>query len=161
MRFGLRRPLAVGLLIAAAGLVLFVRAPVDGNFVVDVLPSMILLGFGAGMAFNPVLLAAMSGVSPSESGLASGIVNTSFMMGGALGLAVLASLAASRSNSLSASGDGPLVALNGGYHVAFLVGAVFAVAAAVTGAVLLRETAGAHAGEHAHGSEPAPAGATN
>jgi EmrB/QacA subfamily drug resistance transporter len=161
MRFGLRRPLAVGLLIAAAGLVLFVRAPVDGNFVVDVLPSMILLGFGAGMAFNPVLLAAMSGVSPSESGLASGIVNTSFMMGGALGLAVLASLAASRSASLSASGDGPLVALNGGYHVAFLVGAVFAVAAAVTGAVLLRETAGAHAGEHAHGSEPAPAGATN
>jgi EmrB/QacA subfamily drug resistance transporter len=161
MRFGLRLPLATGLLIAAAGLVLFVRAPVDGNFVVDVLPSMILLGFGAGMAFNPVLLAAMSGVSPSESGLASGIVNTSFMMGGALGLAVLASLAASRSNSLSAAGHDSIAALNGGYHVAFLVGAVFAVAAAVTGALLLRETAVAQAGERAHGAEPAPAGATN
>ena len=71
------------------------RAPVDGSYVVDVLPSMILLGLGAGMASNPVLLAAMSDVEPQESGLASGIVNTSFMMGGALGLAILASVAAS------------------------------------------------------------------
>ena len=71
---------------------LFARAPVDGSFVVDVLPSMILLGFGAGMAFNPVLLAAMSDVEPKDAGLASGVVNTAFMMGGALGLAVLASL---------------------------------------------------------------------
>jgi EmrB/QacA subfamily drug resistance transporter len=138
MRFGIRRPLAIGLLLAAAGLVLFVRAPVDGSFLVDVLPSMILLGFGAGMAFNPVLLAAMSDVEPSESGLASGLVNTSFMMGGALGLAILASLAASRTDSLSASGHGHLAALTGGYHVAFLVGAVFAAAAAVVGAALLR-----------------------
>src|SRR6266550_1700526 len=74
MRFGFRKPLATGLLLAAAGLLLFVRAPVDGNFLVDVLPSMILLGFGAGIAFNPVLLAAMSDVEPSESGLASGLV---------------------------------------------------------------------------------------
>src|SRR5205823_5166215 len=80
MRFGIRPPLATGLLLAAVGLVLFARAPVDGNFVVDVLPSMILLGFGAGMAFNPMLLAAMSDAKPSESGLASGIVNTAFMM---------------------------------------------------------------------------------
>ena len=76
MRFGIRGPLAVGLLLAAAGLVLFARAPVDGSFVVDVLPGMLLLGLGAGMAFNPVLLAAMSDVAPSESGLASGVVNT-------------------------------------------------------------------------------------
>ena len=96
MRFGFRLPLFTGLMIAAVGLLLFARAPVDGTFVVDVLPSMILLGLGAGMAFNPVLLAAMSDVEPSEAGLASGVVNTSFMMGGALGLAVLASLAASR-----------------------------------------------------------------
>jgi MFS family permease len=149
LRFGLRAPLATGLTIAAVGLVLFARAPVDGSFVVDVLPSMILLGVGAGMAFNPVLLAAMSEVDPSESGLASGVVNTSFMMGGALGLAVLASLAASRSDSLTASGDGPLVALNGGYHAAFLVGALFALAAAVIGATQLRETA---APAEAHGS---------
>jgi MFS family permease len=124
--------------LAGIGLALFMRAPVGGNFVVDVLPSMILLGFGAGMAFNPVLLAAMSDVEPSESGLASGIVNTSFMMGGALGLAVLASLAASRTHSLRLDGSGPLTALTGGYHVAFVVGAVFAVLAAALGATLLR-----------------------
>ena len=138
MRFGFRIPLAAGLSVAAAGLVLFARAPVDGTFVVDVLPSMILLGVGAGMAFNPVLLAAMSDVDPSESGLASGVVNTAFMMGGALGLAILVSLAASRTDSLRASGDGPLAALNGGYHAAFLVGALFAAVAAAVGAVLLR-----------------------
>jgi EmrB/QacA subfamily drug resistance transporter len=138
MRFGIKAPLSAGLFLAAAGLLLFARAPVDGSFVVDVLPSMILLGLGAGMAFNPVLLAAMSEVEPSEAGLASGVVNTSFMMGGALGLAVLASLAASRTDSLLASGDDQLVALTGGYHAAFLVGALFAAAAAVLGAVLLR-----------------------
>jgi EmrB/QacA subfamily drug resistance transporter len=138
MRFGYRIPLAVGLSLAAAGLLVFARAPVDGNFLVDVLPSMILLGIGAGMAFNPVLLAAMSDVEPSESGLASGVVNTAFMMGGALGLAVLASLASSRTESLTSSGEGPLAALNGGYHAAFLVGALFALSAAVVGAVLLR-----------------------
>ena len=107
LRFGIRTPLATGLLLASVGLVLFARAAVDGSFAVDVLPSMILLGCGAGMAFNPVLLAAMSDVAPEESGLASGVVNTSFMMGGALGLAVLASLAASRSETLRASGEGP------------------------------------------------------
>ena len=94
MRFGIRAPLMIGLLVAACGLVLFARAPVDGSFATDVLPAMLLLGLGAGMAFNPVLLAAMSDVEPQDSGLASGVVNTSFMMGGALGLAVLASLAA-------------------------------------------------------------------
>jgi EmrB/QacA subfamily drug resistance transporter len=147
MRFGIRLPLSTGLLLAAAGLALFVRAPVDGSFVVDVLPSMVLLGFGAGMAFNPVLLAAMSDVRPEESGLASGVVNTSFMMGGALGLAILASLAASRSNSLLDSGEGELAALTGGYHAAFLVGALFALVAAVLGAVLLRTGQPEHAQE--------------
>jgi len=148
MRFGIRRPLATGLLLAGVGLALFVRAPVDGNFAVDVLPSMILLGIGAGMAFNPVLLAAMSDVAPEESGLASGVVNTAFMMGGALGLAVLASLAASRTASLRAAGGGRLEALTGGYHLAFLVGALFALAAAVIGAVFLR--ADVHAPAHDH-----------
>jgi EmrB/QacA subfamily drug resistance transporter len=152
MRFGIRAPLAVGLSFAAAGMVLFVRAPVDGSFVVDVLPSMILLGLGAGTAFNPVLLAAMSDVDQSEAGLASGVVNTSFMMGGAVGLAVLASLAQSRTESLRASGDGVLTALTGGYHAAFLLGAVFALAAAALGAFLLNpgpQYAGAgHEGAH-------------
>jgi EmrB/QacA subfamily drug resistance transporter len=145
MRFGFRPPLAAGLSLAAAGLLLFARAPVDGSYVVDVLPAMILLGLGAGTAFNPVLLAAMSDVKPSEAGLASGVVNTSFMMGGALGLAVLASLAASRTDTLQAAGAGSLVALTGGYHLAFLVGAVFAATGAALGAALLRSGAQASA----------------
>jgi EmrB/QacA subfamily drug resistance transporter len=141
MRFGFRVPLAVGLGIAALALAWFARAPVHGNFLVDILPAMILIGVGGGMAFNPVLLAAMSEVDPRESGLASGVVNTAFMMGGALGLAVLASLASSRTHSLTASGSGPLAALTGGYHVAFIVGAVFALGAAAIGGAFLHEQA--------------------
>jgi EmrB/QacA subfamily drug resistance transporter len=151
MRYGFRLPLFTGLMIAAVGLLLFARAPVDGSFVVDVLPSMILLGLGAGMAFNPVLLAAMSDVEPSEAGLASGVVNTSFMMGGALGLAVLASLAASRTDGDSAA------ALTTGYHAAFLLGAVFAAAAAVIGGTLLRTGAYAAAAHEEDGAVGAPA----
>jgi Major Facilitator Superfamily len=154
MRFGIKLPLATGLGLAASGLLLFALAPVDGTFVVDVLPAMILLGLGAGMAFNPVLLAAMSDVEPSEAGLASGFVNTSFMMGGALGLAVLASLAASRSDTLLAAGESEAAALTGGYHVAFFVGALFAVAAAAIGGLLLRQ--GAYAAD-AHGEMDADA----
>jgi EmrB/QacA subfamily drug resistance transporter len=141
MRYGIRKPLATGLLLASAGLLLLVRAPVDGSFASDVLPSMILLGLGAGIAFNPVLLAAMGDVDPAEAGLASGVVNTSFMMGGAVGLAVLASAAASRTTTLVDAGHSQIAALAGGYHLAFLLGAVFAVAAAVIGATLIRETA--------------------
>jgi EmrB/QacA subfamily drug resistance transporter len=155
MRYGIARPLATGLTLAAAGLIMLARVPVTGSFLGDVLPSMILLGFGAGLAFNPVLLAAMGDVPQSEAGLASGIVNTSFMMGGALGLAVLASVAASRSSSLLASGHGHLQALTGGYHVAFAIGAVAALLAAVLGALRLRTTPAQ--GEVApHAADPAP-----
>jgi MFS family permease len=138
MRFGYRPPLAAGLALAAIGLLLFARAPLHGQFLMDVLPGMLLLGIGAGIAFNPVLMAAMNDVSPSESGLASGIVNTAFMMGGALGLAVLASIAAARSGTLLAAGQSQLAALNGGYHLAFFAGACFAALAALVGAALLR-----------------------
>jgi EmrB/QacA subfamily drug resistance transporter len=138
MRFGLKPPLVAGMLFMAAGLFLFTFVPVDGNFVVDVVPGMILLGIGAGMGFNPLLLAAMGDVEPNQAGLASGLVNTAFMMGGALGLAILASLSASRSDSLLASGDSRLEALTGGYHAAFLVGALFAVAGAAVGGLLIR-----------------------
>src|SRR5262249_45248726 len=137
LRFGIRPPLSAGLLAAALGLLLLARAPVHGVFAVDVLPGMILLGLGAGMAFNPVLLAAPGDVEPTEAGLASGLVNTSFMMGGALGLAVLASLAASRTSAILAHGESPAAALTGGYHAAFLAAAIAAAAAAL-GAVMLR-----------------------
>lgn len=138
MRFGIRLPLFVGLMLAAAGLLLFARVPVDGTLMADVLPGMLLLGLGAGMAFNPVLMAAMSEVGPEDSGLASGVVNTSFMMGGSLGLACLASLAASRTASTLAQGVEHAAALAAGYRVAFLVGALFAGLAAIIGGALLR-----------------------
>lgn len=136
-RFGIQKPLAVGLTLAALGLVLFSFAPVTGDFVTHVLPGMILLGLGAGMAFNPVLLAAMSEAKPEDAGLASGIVNTSFMMGGALGLAILASIAAARTAAVGGEG---LAALTAGYHLAFLVGGIFAFTGAVLGATLLKIT---------------------
>ena len=162
MRFGIKPPLASGLLIASIGLLLLARTPVDGNYWIDVFPSMCLLGFGAGIAFNPVLLAAMSDVKPEQSGLASGIVNTSFMMGGALGLAVLASLAASRHDTLLGEGHSDAAALTGGYHLSFLVGALFAIAAAALGALVLRtvlQPEGAHS-DGDGGQMPAEARAT-
>ena len=114
-----------------------------GNFWTDILPPMILIGFGAGMAFNPVLLAAMGGVKPEDSGLASGIVNTAFMMGGAVGLAVLASLADWRTTELGGSKN--LEALTSGYHLAFVIGAIFAASAAVLGGLLLHSPSMAQA----------------
>ena len=155
MRYGIKPPLLVGLGLMALSLLLFARTPVDGNFLVDVLPATLAVGVGAGIAFNPILLAAMSGVEPQEAGLASGVVNTSFMMGGALGLAVLASLAASRTDDLTTSGQGALVALNSGYHVAFLVGAIFVAASALVGGVLLRAAAPAPHGEGQPATEAA------
>jgi MFS family permease len=152
-RYGIKTPLAFGLALAAAGLFLFARAPVHGSYVVNVLPSMVLLGLGAGMAFNPVLLAAMGDVEPSESGIASGLINTAFMMGGALGLTVLASAAASQTSQLAASGSGHVAALLGGYHLAYLLGGTFALVAAGLTVALLRTSPREHTARH-----PVPAG---
>jgi fucose permease len=140
LRCGIRTPLAIGMLLVAVSLALFARAPVAGSYVFDVLPGMVLLGLGMGISFNPVLLAAMGEVEQEDAGLASGVANTSFMMGGALGLAVLASLADARTRELTAAGVDRLAALTGGYQTAFAVGAVFAVTAAVLGAVMLRRS---------------------
>ena len=96
MRFGIKPPLLTGLSLMVLALLLLARTPVDGNWAIDILPATIAIGIGAGIAFNPILLAAMSGVAPDQAGLASGVVNTAFMMGGAVGLAILASLADSR-----------------------------------------------------------------
>jgi EmrB/QacA subfamily drug resistance transporter len=136
MRYGLRTPIALGLGLAAAGLALFALAPVQGDFWRHVLPGMLLLGIGCGMALNPVMLAAMGDVAPDESGLASGVLNTAFMMGGALGLAILASLAAFQTQR--SGGTQSLAALTQGYHLAFAVAAAFAGLAALLG-LLLRE----------------------
>jgi len=138
MRFGLRAPLVAGLACAAVGLALFAIAPVEASFLHNVLPGMLLLGLGAGIAFNPLLLAAMGDVDESESGLASGTVNTSFMMGGAIGLAVLASLAAAHTGGAGPlAGAAEVAALNDGYRLAFGAGAVCALVAAMLGALLI------------------------
>jgi EmrB/QacA subfamily drug resistance transporter len=134
MRFGIRLPVIVGMLFSTGGLALFAFSPVDGSFLLHVLPGMLLLGIGCGLALNPVMLAAMNDVSPDETGLASGVVNTSFMMGGALGLAVLASLAAAYS-----AGRQGAEALTAGYHAAFAAASLFALAATVVGAWLPRK----------------------
>jgi MFS family permease len=138
MRFGNRLPLAVGLALTAAGLALFAFSPVEGSFLLHVLPAMTILGFGCGMALNPILLVAMGEVDPADSGVASGVVNTAFMMGGSLGLAVLASLSAARTDALLAAGETMQHALTGGYQLAFVFGAVFTGVAALLSAVLLR-----------------------
>lgn len=139
IRFGITPPLVLGLILAAGGLLLLSRTPANGNFLFDILPGMLLLGFGAGMAFNPVLVAAMGDVDPSESGLASGLVNTSFMMGGALGLAIISSLASYHRDYLVDSGLAPQAALSGGYGMALLAGALLALTASLIGAVFLRK----------------------
>jgi EmrB/QacA subfamily drug resistance transporter len=138
LRFGLRTPIIVGLALAAAGLALFARAPVHGAFLTDVLPAMVLLGVGAGVGFNPVLLAAMSDVDERESGLASGLVNTSFLLGGSLGLATLASIAAARTDAALAGGAAQAQGLAAGFGLAFLIGAGFAALAAGLAALLVR-----------------------
>lgn len=138
MRFGIKTPLVAGLALATIGLLLFSRTPVAGSFMLDVLPGMVFLGFGAGIAFNPMLMAAMSDVEQSDTGLASGIANTAFMMGGALGLAILAALAASRTQSLTQAGADIKTALASGYGLAFLIGAIFAALASIIGALFLR-----------------------
>jgi EmrB/QacA subfamily drug resistance transporter len=123
MTFGARRTLFPGLVMIAAGLLLFARAPANGSYLVDVLPVMVLLGFGIGSSFPALMTLAMSGATPRDAGLASGLVNTSAQVGGALGLAVLATLSATRTKSLLESGHSSASALTGGYHLAFLIGA--------------------------------------
>jgi EmrB/QacA subfamily drug resistance transporter len=138
MRFGAQSMLVPGLALIAAGLVLFAQAPVDGNYVTDVLPVMVLLGAGAGVCFPSLMTLSMSGVDPSEAGLASGLVNTTVQVGGALGLAVLATLSASRTEGLAAKGESAAAALTGGYHLAFYIGAGLVVAAIAVAVTVLR-----------------------
>jgi EmrB/QacA subfamily drug resistance transporter len=138
MRFGARATLLPGLVLIAAGLGLFTQVPVDGNYVTDVLPTMILLGTGAGLSFPALMTLAMSGATQSDAGLASGLVNTTLQVGGALGLAVLATLSATRSETLIEQGQSTASALTDGYQLAFLIGAGLVVAAIVVAVTVLQ-----------------------
>jgi EmrB/QacA subfamily drug resistance transporter len=136
-RFGIKPTVVGGLGLMAAGLLLFARTPVVGSFLVDVLPGMLVLGVGAAFAFMAVILASTAGVSGEEAGLASGLVNTSQQMGGALGLAALAAVSATYTSSIADSGP-DLAALNAGYHAAFLAGAGCVALGAIIAALILR-----------------------
>jgi EmrB/QacA subfamily drug resistance transporter len=137
MRFGARTTLLPGLVLIAAGLALFARAPVDGKYLIDVLPSTILLGTGIGTSFPALATLAMSGATRGDAGLASGLVNTTIQVGAAVGLAVLATLSATRTESLIAKGEPTATALTGGYQLAFLVGAGLVVVAIVVALTVL------------------------
>jgi EmrB/QacA subfamily drug resistance transporter len=139
MRFGPRTTLIPGVLMIGAGLLLFARTPVDGIYARDVLPPMLLIGAGVGSGFPALMTLAMSGATPQDSGLASGLVNTSMQVGGAIGLAVLATLATERTDTQLSEGISNLAALNAGYHVAYLVGAALVTVAAVVAVVVLRQ----------------------
>ncbi|HEX6460532.1 MAG TPA: MFS transporter [Thermoleophilaceae bacterium] len=130
-RFGARNALIPGLLLIGAGLALFARVPVDGDYWRDVLPTMIVIALGIGVSFPSLMTLAMSGATPQDAGLASGLVNTSAQVGGALGLAVLATVSATRTSHLEQAGKSTAAALTGGYHVAFLIGAALCLAALV------------------------------
>ena len=164
MRFGPRTTLIPGVAMVGVGLLLFARTPVDGNYLTDLLPPLLLVGVGVGTSFPSLMTLAMSGASPSEAGLASGIVNTSMQVGGAIGLAVLATLAAERTDGREADGVAHLEALNSGYHLAYLIGAVLVAVALVVAVVVLRqpspaemaEMAAAHDGASAEQGEREP-----
>ncbi len=159
MRFGARRTLMPGLVMIAGGLLLFARTPVDGTFVTDVLPPMLLIGVGIGTSFPALMTVAMSGATPQDSGLASGLVNTSAQVGGAIGLAILATLATGRTDDLLAEGVSNDAALNSGFHLAYLVGAGLVAIALVIAITVLREVAPAAAQGAPQEGEGEPAGA--
>jgi EmrB/QacA subfamily drug resistance transporter len=123
LKYGPEATLVPAMIFIVAGLLWLARTPIDANYVLDLLPSMILIGLGAGLGFPSLMTLAMSGVSESDSGLASGLVNTSVQVGGAIGLAVLATFATERTEGLLADGEPAAEALNSGYHLAYLIGA--------------------------------------
>jgi MFS family permease len=122
MRYGPKATLIPSMVAIAAGMLLLARTPVEATYVVDLLPAMVLFGLGAGVGFPSLMTLAMSGATPEDSGLASGLVNTSVQVGGAIGLAVLATFASERTNGLRADGESTASALTSGYHLAYLIG---------------------------------------
>jgi EmrB/QacA subfamily drug resistance transporter len=138
MRFGAKPVVAVCLASMGAAMLLFARTPVDGHYVADLLPIMLLFGFGAGLAFPALMQLAMSGADPTDMGLASGLANMSPQIGGAVGLAVLATIASNRTDTLLANGESAMAALNGGFHSAYLVGAALVVVAIAVALLVLK-----------------------
>jgi EmrB/QacA subfamily drug resistance transporter len=163
MRFGAKATLLPGMVCIGVGMILFALTPVDATYAIDLLPAMLVFGLGAGLAFPSLMTLAMSGATRSDSGLASGLVNTSVQVGGSIGLAVLATLSTERTNGLLADGEASASALNSGYHLAYLIGAALVVLAIVVAATVLQSEEAAKAtvepetkpGRAEPGAEPA------
>jgi sugar phosphate permease len=138
-KLGFKPTLIIGMLFITAGLLWFSRVSAPGGgYVSDVLFPSLLAAIGLGMSFVPVTIGAVTGTKPDEAGLASGLINTSQQVGGALGLAILSSIANSRTETVLSGGErSPLVALNEGFQTAFLVGAGFALTGAILAALLI------------------------
>ena len=149
MRYGPKAILLVSLVSIGIGLLLFALTPLDATYVTQVMPATIFIGIGAGLGFPSLMGLAMSGATPSDSGLASGLINTSVQVGGAIGLAVLATLASERTATLRAGGDSVDAALNGGFHLAYLIGAALVAVAIVVALSVLRSGSPAEANQHA------------
>jgi EmrB/QacA subfamily drug resistance transporter len=154
-RYGARTLVFAGMPAIAAGLVIFAQAPSDGSYVVNVMPPMILLGLGAGLAFPALMTLAMSGATPQDAGLVSGLINTTAQVGGALGLAVLATLSTSRSDTLLKHGKSTADALTGGYHLAFWIAAALVLAAIVVATTVLKPAPKPEVAAELGGHEPA------
>jgi len=154
MRYGAKATLIPSMVAIGAGMLLFARTPVEASYVVDLMPPMVLLGLGAGLGFPSLMMLAMSGATAQDSGLASGLVNTSVQVGGAIGLAVLATLATERTGGLLADGESTANALNSGYHLAYLVGAALIGVAIVVALRAFRSEAADEATDEA--TAPAP-----
>ncbi len=158
MRFGARTLLIPGLVLIGAAMALFSQAPVSGGYALHVLPVMVLLATGIGVSFPALVTVAMSGATREDAGLASGLVNTTAQVGGALGLAVLATVAASRTDDLAAAGKAGAAALTGGYHLAFWIGAALVAVALGIALLVVRpeeRPAPAVEGEEPGAAEPA------
>jgi MFS family permease len=159
MRFGARNALLPGVALIAVGLLLFARVPVDGNYFRDVFPSMIILALGIGVSFPALMTLAMSGATQADAGLASGLVNTTAQVGGALGLAVLATLSTTRTEHLAKAGKSTAESLVGGYHLAFIIASALVVAAFIVAVTVLEQVKQSDAAvspeTEPDGSEPA------
>jgi MFS family permease len=138
LRFGPQATLVPAMVCVVAGLLLLARTPVDASYAIDLLPPMILIGLGAGLGFPSLMTLAMSGATAGDSGLASGLVNTSVQVGGAVGLAVLATFATERTDGLLADGESAASALNSGYHLAYVIGAGLVLVAIAVAVSVLR-----------------------
>jgi sugar phosphate permease len=153
LRYGPKPTLVASMALILGGLLLFARTPLDASYVRDILPPMVLLGLGAGLGFPSLMTLAMSGATPSDAGLASGLVNTAAQVGGALGLAVLATIASDRTEAQLAGGESAAAALNSGYHLAYVIGAAAVAVALVVAVTVLRTRPAAEVVHLGHADE--------